>query len=122
VADDEVDVEGSGPPQKLGVEHVALDGDVFAIDREIEAYRLHALESTQALELLLVPREEAYGVSNLTGKVAELGFTYSYMEAGGLPGFSTRSRLAAPVDRVGPGPELALHEKGFGVEVRAARP
>jgi len=48
-------IPASGTPQKLGVEHVALDGDVFAIDREIETYRLDALESTQALELFLVP-------------------------------------------------------------------
>jgi hypothetical protein len=51
VADDEVDVQGSGPPQELCVEDVALDGDVSAIDREIETYRLDARESTQALEL-----------------------------------------------------------------------
>jgi hypothetical protein len=55
VADDKIDVESSGPPQELGVEHVALDGDVSAVDREIETYRFDALESTQALELFLVP-------------------------------------------------------------------
>jgi len=54
VTDDEIDIQGTGPPQKLGVEHVALYGYLSPVDREVETYHLDAIESTQTLELLLV--------------------------------------------------------------------